>query len=368
MSPTWAGDIDAWDIPSVERYLDARMTQWWEKAKPLKTGQAQVRCISCHTAIPYVMARSALRKASGAAELTEHEVRIVDGVRSRIVYDQADQPYYDQNEDKKLESAGVEAVINAFVVTQYATDARAMIDSSHVRAAMTRLWQVQRSDGAWNWLNFGLEPYEAPDAVYQGATVAALAAGSIAGLKASKTAAGRAGLERLRGYLSDNYAAQRLFNKTWALLASSQLEGVMTQGTKASLVATLRSVQRADGGWSLADLGPWRWSRQEGPFAPPGTVDAALVANSDGYATGLVVYALRRSGLSAADPTVAKGQAWLRSHQTEERTNDLAWAPWRTYSLNHDRENGGGRGEAWRRMFMSDLATGFAAMGLMPLD
>ena len=30
---------------------------------------------------------------------------------------------------------------------------------------MARLWEVQRPDGAWDWLDFGLEPYEAPDAV-----------------------------------------------------------------------------------------------------------------------------------------------------------------------------------------------------------
>ena len=109
----------------------------------------------------------------------------------------------------------------------------------------------------------------------------------------------------------------------------------------------------------------WRWTRQEPPFAAPGTTDSALLAASDGYATGLVVYAMRQAGVAATHPAVLKGQQWLRTHQLAERPGDPAWAPWRAYSLNFDREQGGDKGEPWRRLFMSDLATAFAALALL---
>ena len=47
-----------------------------------------------------------------------------------------------------------------------------------------------------------------------------------------------------------------------------------------------------------------------------------------------------------------------------ERVGDPAWAPWRAYSLNYDREHGGPNGEPWRRMFMSDLRDRIRRVGL----
>jgi hypothetical protein len=41
------------------------MDLWWTKAKVLKTGAGDARCLSCHTAIPYALARPALRRALG---------------------------------------------------------------------------------------------------------------------------------------------------------------------------------------------------------------------------------------------------------------------------------------------------------------
>lgn len=354
----------AWDRAAAAHYLDARMDLWWTKAKPLKTGGTEARCLSCHTAIPYALARPALRRAMGVAEPTAHEVRILDTVRERVANVATEQPYYDHTEDKKVESRGVEAVLNALVLTHHDTLGRASQPGDATRMAMARLWEVQRADGAWDWLNFGLEPYEADDAVFHGATLAAMAAGTSAGQHASRDGNGPAGVERLRSYLKTNVGSQRLFNKAWALLAASRLTGVLDRAAKDAIVRDLEGAQRADGGWSLADIGPWRWTKGEAPFAPPGTTDAALLAPSDGYATGLVVYAMRQAGVGADRPVVAKGAAWLRTHQVAEQPGQDAWAPWRAHSLNFDREHGGEKGEPWRRMFMSDLATAFAVLAL----
>jgi squalene-hopene/tetraprenyl-beta-curcumene cyclase len=358
--------VDGWDPASAARYLDARMDVWWTKAKVLRTGDGQARCLSCHTAVPYALARPALRAVLGESGPTAHESRLLDQVRRRAGSTTADQPYYDHTEAKKIESRGVEAVLNAVVLTYLTPDSRSNDSDQHIQAAMTRLWQAQRPDGAWDWLEFGLEPYEAPDAVYYGATVAALAAGSASGRRASSDANGQAGVERLRRYLRSSFASERLFNKAWALLAASRLDGVLTASERAAAIAELESRQRAGGGWSMADLGPWRWQRVDALFAPPGKVDTDLLAAPDGYATGLVVHALRRAGATSDRASIRNGQQWLRSHQVPARADDPAWAPWRTHSLNFDREHGGEKGEPWRRMFMSDLATAFAALALVP--
>lgn len=357
--------VSGWDPAAAARYLDARMDLWWTKAKTLKSGDTETKCLSCHTAIPYALARPALRRAMGVTAATAHETRIVDTVRVRLAHLDQQQPFYDHTEDKKVESRGVEAVISALIMTSHDAEAGATAPSAETRQAVARLWTVQRADGAWDWLNFGLEPYESSDAVFHGATVAALAAGSATGAVASRDAAGVAGLEKLRGYLRANQGSQRLFNRTWALLASSRLTGVLTSTERDAIVSRLAQAQRADGGWSLADLGEWRWSKASGPYAPPGTTDAALVASSDAYATGLVVYALKQAGVKATSPSVQKGLAWLRTAQQAARDGDSAWAPWRAHSLNFDREHGGEKGEPWRRMFMSDLATAFAALALL---
>jgi hypothetical protein len=341
------------------------MDAWWPNAKSLKTGTTETKCLSCHTSVPYVWARQALRRAQGVTEPTPHERRILETVRSRVEYRTDDQPYYDHTEDKKLESRGVEAVINAVVLTSQDLASPSTELRQSIAAALSRLWDVQRTDGAWDWLNFGLEPYEAPDAVFHGATMAALAAGSPSGMQASNTDKGRAGIERLRVYLRSSFTSQRAFNRAWLLLASSRLDGLLTPSERDAIIKDLESLQCADGGWALADLGAWRWAKQEAPFTPPGATDSALLTASDGYATGLVIYALRQAGRPIESAAVRKGQRWFVDHQAPERTNDPSWAPWRAHSLNYDREHGGSRGEPWRRMFMSDLATAFAVLALL---
>lgn len=358
------GDPLAWDKAAAARYLDARMDLWWTKAKPLKSGDRETKCLSCHTAVPYALARPALRKAMNVTAATANETAIFDTVRTRMAHTDDQQPFYDHTDAKKVESRGVEAVMNAFLLTSRDLDSGAAAPDALTQQALARLWTVQTDDGAWDWLEFGLEPYESADGRFHGATLAALAAGTATGRAASTDAAGKAGVQKLRGYLSANVATQRLFNRTWALLASSRLSGVLTTSQREALVRDLAAAQRPDGGWSLADLGEWRWSKTAGPFAAPGQTDSALLGVSDGYATGLVVYAMKQAGLGNR-PAVQKGLTWLRANQQAGTATDPAWAPWRAHSLNFDREHGGDKGEPWRRMFMSDLATAFAVLALL---
>jgi squalene-hopene/tetraprenyl-beta-curcumene cyclase len=357
-----------WDREGAAKYLDERMELWFTTAKKLRTGQSETACVSCHTTIPYVLARPALRRAMHVSSATPLERRLVEETTRRVESYDSHQPLYDFNESKKTESRGTEAVLNALILVSADAALSRREPSAPTQQALDRMWKTQRPDGAWDWLDFGLEPFESVDGAYYGATLAALTIGIAPGYSNSNAAEPRAGIEKMRGYLKEKYASQSLFNRVWLLLAATRLNDLLTKAQRESLIAEIQSRQRDDGGWALDSLGAWRWSKTAEPFKSPGTLDASLLAKSDGFATGLIIYTLRQSGLQASRPPVSKGLQWLRANQSKVEVSQQAWPVWRAHSLNYDRERGGEKGEPWRRMFMSDSATAFAAMALVASD
>jgi hypothetical protein len=351
-----------WNREAAAAYLDRRMDLWYANGEKLRTGDGWTTCVSCHTVIPYALARPMLRRGMRDDTPTRQEVRLFDETSRRVRTYDTHQLLYSFDEEKKDESRGTEAVLYALILAS--ADRAQRRDEPHeaTRLAFARLWETQRDDGAWEWLDVGIEPFESIDAAYQGAAFAALTVGFASSLSGVETA--RGGIDKLRGYLRDRYPGQNLHNRVWGLLASTFVEGVLTRGDRDRLVQELGRRQDADGGWSLQELGEWRWDRTVPPFQSPGTRDLDLVAQSDGYATGLIVYTLRQAGLSVEHPVVARGLAWLRSNQRPVRVSADEWPAWRAHSLNFDREHGGPKGEPWRRLFMSDAATAFAAMAL----
>lgn len=310
------------------------------------------------------MARPALRKAMSQSQPTPQEAKLIDETVRRVnTYPAHDQFYKSKDE----QSRGTEAILDALILAGADASQGRPVASDPTRRALAQLWKEQRPDGGWNWLDFALEPYESIDGEYYGAALAAIAVGTVPGYadSASKTSVY---IALLRRYLRVKYSDQNLYNRTWMLLASTRLKGLLADDQMNALTAGLETRQNADGGWSLQKLGPWTWSKASPPFGPEGKPDAALLAESDGYATGLVTYALRRAGLAAGHPALKKARAWLEANQREVHIDQNHWNCWRTHSLNFDREHGGDEGESWRRLFMSDAATGFAALALLPLN
>jgi hypothetical protein len=352
-------------MAAAARYLDTQMDAWFANGKKLRTGDGETVCISCHTALTYALARPALRRAQRAGDPGPQEARILRDVARRVeAYGSMSQAFYDANEQQKAESRGTEAVLNALIL---ARDDDPRREAREVTAkAFGELWASQRADGAWDWLQFALEPWETTGSIYNGATLGALAVGTAPRYAADREAT--AGAAKLRAYLKAQYPRQSLFNRISTLLASSRFAGIMTSDQRSALTGEIRRLQRADGGWSTWSLGPWTWSRPSPPFAPPGMPDVTLLDKSDALATGLVVSALRETGTSPDDPLVAKGLDWLRSNMQRVEIADRPHAAWRAYSLNHDREHGGPRGVAWRQMFMSNAATAFAVLALAGPD
>jgi squalene-hopene/tetraprenyl-beta-curcumene cyclase len=355
------GSARNWDPAAAAAYLDARMDLWFANGTKLKTGDTQTACVSCHAGLAYALARPVLRRVLRVEAPATQEARLIDETTRRVETYATHQVLYDFNERRQIESRGTEAVLNAVILTSDDAARNRREPSEPTKKALARMWETQRADGRWDWLEFGLEPWETTEAVYHGATFAAFAAGTAPG---PRDAAAAAGVERLRGYLSANYAAQHLYNRTWALLASTRVKNVVTDAQREALIAELVRAQRDDGGWSLQSMGAWKWSKTAPPVKSPGELDAALLTQSDGYATGLVVYTLKQAHVAPGHAAIRKGIRWLETNQRAIPVPGVPGRAWHAHSLNYDREHGGEKGEPWRRLFMSDTATAFAILAL----
>jgi squalene-hopene/tetraprenyl-beta-curcumene cyclase len=355
------GGSRSWDPAAAAAYLDARMDLWFANGTKLKTGDTQTACVSCHAGLAYAVSRPVLRRVLHADTPSAQEAKLIDDTTRRVETYSTHQVLYDFNERRQIESRGTEAVLNAVILTSADTARGLREPSAPTKKALARMWETQRADGRWDWLEFGLEPWETTEAVYHGATFAAFAAGTALG---QPDAAATAGIDRLRAYLSSNYQAQHLYNRTWALLASTRLKRVVTDAQRDALISDLVRAQREDGGWSLESMGPWKWSKTAPPVKSPGDLDAALLTQSDGYATGLVVYTLKQAGVAHDHAAIRKGIRWLEANQRTIPVPDVPGRAWHAHSLNYDREHGGEKGEPWRRLFMSDTATAFAILAL----
>src|SRR5215831_9814663 len=148
-----------WNREAAAKYLDDQMDAWFAKRSKLRTGDGQTTCISCHTPVPYALARPALRQSMGQSAPTPQEARLIDETIRRVQTYGVHELGNDFEEIKKLESRGTEAVLNALVLASADAAARRPEASASTRKALDELWQTQRPDGTWYWLQFGLEPF-----------------------------------------------------------------------------------------------------------------------------------------------------------------------------------------------------------------
>jgi squalene-hopene/tetraprenyl-beta-curcumene cyclase len=334
-----------WSARNAAAYLDGRM-EWWLKW-PNAARDHDTSCVSCHTALPYAIARPALRGALAQPEMSAPERDMLAHVVKRVRMWRDVEPFYpDQVRGlpKSSESRGTESIMNALVLS--ARDASTGTLSDDARQAFANMWALQFKagdlKGAWAWLNFKYEPWEATDSGYYGAALAALAVGNAPGGYASSPEI-RDQLQTLREYLQRGVENQRLFNRLTTLWASTKLPNLVTDVQRQAIVDAALAVQQPDGGWSMATLGAWQ--RVDG---------SAMDTKSDGYATGLIALVLQRAGVPRTDARVAKAIAWLETHQ------DPGTGMWSASSLNKARDPASDIGK-----FMSDAATAYAALALI---
>jgi squalene-hopene/tetraprenyl-beta-curcumene cyclase len=348
---------ETWDAKAAAAYLDQRAT-WWITWKNAERDHGTF-CVSCHTAVPYELARPALHKTLAEPSPTESERLILDNVTKRVrMWKEVAPPYNDKDygPNKEVESRATEAVLLAFVLANH--DAQTGKLSNDTRAAFDNLWALQQTDGpnkgAWLWQMFDMNPWEGNISAYHGATLAAVAVG-VAPEDYRSTPAIQKNLEVLRDYLNRDFSAQPLVNRATLLWASTKIPQLITVERQKAIIADLTGRQRDDGGWALFPMAKtWRdwtpsalvgdWQRKDG---------SPQDSSSDGYATALSVFVLEQAGVSHDDARVKRGRAWLLEHQNKTA------GFWYTASINKRRDPASNVGR-----FMSDAATAYAVLAL----
>jgi squalene-hopene/tetraprenyl-beta-curcumene cyclase len=341
----------SWSPKAAASYLDGRADGWLRWSRAARGGGTA--CASCHTSTPIALARPALAEQLGETAPGVIETRLIDNMKKRvenwekIVHDTTSdkdrlQPFYS---DKEPESLGTESVLNALILVDHDVRREKGALSAVTKKALDHLWEQQQENGAWLWLEFGLNPWE-KDGAYYGASLAAVAVGS-AGKRYHEQAEIQARVASLKHYLKEQYPNQPLHHRVLALWASSRLPGVLTAESKRKLIEELLNIQEADGGWSLPKLG--RNGSGSGAWASRSAYPTGVV--SDGYATGLVVLALKRAGIAADNPKLQEAIRWLVTNQKE--------GAWPANYLNKKRDPQDNLGK-----FMRDAATAYAIMAL----
>jgi squalene-hopene/tetraprenyl-beta-curcumene cyclase len=333
-----AGSDEAgtWSPRGAAAYLDQR-ADWWVTWKSSQRDH-ETFCISCHTALPYALGRPSLRTALSEQTPSSGERQLLANVTKRVrIWSEAEPFYKDKgNDPKSSESRGTEAVLNALILAT--NDPKFGADT---KLAFDNMWGQQVKTGAFTWLNFHNEPWEADDSQYWGATLAAIAVGST---PKDYQASVQEKVKLLSEYLQREQAGQSLLNRTVLLWASAKLPGLLKADQQKAIVAELIGKQQADGGWSASSLVLSTWKRRDSTELP---------STSDGYGTGLVSFVLEQAGVPRTSAQLKRGLAWLAQNQDKETGR------WPATSLNKQRDPASDAGK-----FMSDAATAYAVMAL----
>ena len=329
-----------WNPGRAADYLDARQKAWlaWPPAN-----HSGISCMSCHTGLPYLLARPALRQTLGEHNPTLYEAVLIDGVRATALKSDGAFLFGDEKGLRADQEFGAQIVISALVL--------AVDDAPHLRlspegeSAFERLWKFQLRDGenkgAWNWSDFDLDPWETPQATFYGAALAAVATGvAPAGYQFRPQIQGN--ISTLTKYLLSAQKAQPLHNRLAMLWAAAELHNWLPEGDRRAILDLVWAKQHADGGWSSESLGPWK-NRAKAPS----------VSGSNGYATAWAAFTLERAGVPSSDRHLARALDWLKTHQDRES------GAWAAESMNHAHAAG-----SMPALFTQDAATAYAVAAL----
>jgi squalene-hopene/tetraprenyl-beta-curcumene cyclase len=322
----WAAAIvrgASWDPALAASYLDGRQQEWfaWRTAQ-----SADGPCVSCHTGMPYLLARPALRAVLKENAPTMYET----GLRARLAAHAGEKP--------KAALQSVETIMAAMFVREPEAQ----------RNTFAQLWSLQQTDGAlkggWQWYNANLDPWETSPQFRYGAALAALAIGG-APRDVRDTADAQQRIRALVDFLNDDLANRPGHVKLAVLWASTALQSILGAEAKRAIVDEVLKKQQPDGGWSLDALGPW----SEHPAAPA-TLDRA---GSNSYATAFTTYVLQQTAARNVTAATTRALEWLRVHQ------DRRTGAWPATSMNKTYPVG-----SMEEKFLQDAATAFAAAAL----
>ena len=110
------------------------------------------------------------------------------------------------------------------------------------------------------------------------------------------------------------------FDRVLKLQLAFYLPECVPQVERDAALALLSSKQHEDGGWSTRDMSPvndWHYEMSATVLNLIAKLPDADKPESDAYMTALAVVLMRQSNVSAADPRIQRGLAWLKREQRE---------------------------------------------------
>lgn len=298
--------------------------------------------------------------SSGESAPTEVERKLMESVSGRVRLWTETSPYYNESSGpgKIRQSRGTESVLNALILMTADPGHGSLNDLT--REALRHMWPLQEKTGeqkgAWPWLDFGNEPFEARDSTFYGAALAAVAV-------SETPPAYRANPERqdnlrlLADYIRREFSRSPVVHQAVALWAYTRWRDLLSPIQVQSIVDKILREENPDGGWGLASTG-WTWKSTTLRSALDLWIrsnDTPLAGKSDGYATGLIVFTLQQLGNDHAYAASKRGRTWLLANQNR------AEGFWPGYSMVNRRDPSNGTGR-----FMNDAATAYAVLALTP--
>jgi squalene-hopene/tetraprenyl-beta-curcumene cyclase len=293
--------LDAYSEKKAEHFLDDTSLKW-----------ARLNgCGTCHTTIPYLMARPLIGGPNDRGPWAEVREAVSEFASGRIEHHEEDAAFI----------AGT--TVAALSVGDQASGRALQPDT---RALFSYLWKSQTPEGNWIVPQKGMLPFLERDPGYV-AFMVALGIGYAPSRHPTDPAA-KAGLTKLRAFIRSNLPSDA-HGKAVLLWASVRTPGLLKAKERASYVDSILSLQQPDGGWALPSMGSW--PRRDG--APN---DSHV---SDGYATSLAA--------SVRDASIRRAVAWIQHNQRLS-------GRWYTRSLYSDRFQN----------YLSNMGTAYALMAL----
>lgn len=299
--------LPALDEKQATSFLDETSLKW----------AAKNGCGTCHTNIPYLMARPLISRDDEA-------MKTMATVKKAMVES------YRKNSRAPLRAFHAAPAAAAAAVNDGLTTGKI---SDETRELFDATWDLQSESGNWEYPLQDMLPFVERERRY----VAYLVALGVGYLPKDylETPKAREGVRKLFSFVKKNMP-DKPHDKAVILWTSEKTSGLLSSNEKKNYKELLLSLQRPDGGWTLSTLG--KWPRHDGPF------DRADDP-SDGYATGLVATALCSSGFDRRDPQIARALQWLKENQRVS-------GRWFTRSTYSDQFKG----------YVSNMATAYAMM------
>ena len=282
----------AFSKAKASRFIERSVQHWQEKRK----------CVTCHTNGAYLVTGAAVSPKSPVLHESQTFARnYLKGYASGSV-----KP---RRQHGAIE--GMASTASYLAISEMTTGSTL---SPETTAALDYIWTKQNADGAWrDWLKCHWGPFEVDDHFGVSlATVALAMTPEEYRLRPNATDAAA----RMHRYLRKTPPTSA-HQKGMLLWAGRHVPGLITHEQSQQWLHDLRALQQADGGWALIHLGDSQWKREDGN---------AQFEGSDGYATGFALFALRQAGVSADDPAIRSGVAWLKANQRESG-RWFTWSP-----------------------------------------